>query len=72
LDREETTTVDNLEDDDCTSQEDHEDDEGAPDEKEIWKVTDVTEETSKRLRVRRWICMTNSWRWWGGPSQRMT
>ena len=42
--REETGTVGSLDDDDSTAQENHEDDEGAADEREIWQVTDVTEE----------------------------
>jgi hypothetical protein len=33
--REGTSTVGNLDDDDSTGQEDHEDDEGGPDEREI-------------------------------------
>ena len=48
--REETVTVDSVDDDDFTSQEDHEDDEGAEAEREIWEVTDVTEEDFKTLR----------------------
>ena len=42
--REETVTVVNLHVDDSTGQEAQEDDEGAADEREIWQVTDVTEE----------------------------
>jgi hypothetical protein len=38
--REETGTVGSLDDDDSTAQENHEDDEGAADEREIWQVTD--------------------------------
>ena len=43
--REETVTVDNVDDDTSTTQKDQEDDEyGTADEREIWEVTDVTEE----------------------------
>ena len=42
--REETGTVANLHDDDSTGQEEQEDHEGSVDEREIWEVTDVTEE----------------------------
>ncbi len=43
--REETVNVDNVDDDTYTTQEDQEDDEyGTSDEREIWEVTDVTEE----------------------------
>ncbi len=42
--REETVTVVNLHTDNSTGQEAQEDDEGAADEREIWQVTDVTEE----------------------------
>ena len=42
--REEAGTVGNLHDDDSTGQEEQEDHEGAVDEREIWQVTDVTEE----------------------------
>ena len=40
----ETGTVDSLDDDDSASQEEQEDHEGASDEREICRVTDVTEE----------------------------
>jgi hypothetical protein len=59
-------------DEESAEEEDQQDDEGTADEtddREIRQVTDVTEEgTSKRLRLRRWIYMTNTWRWWGGRS----
>ena len=45
--REETGNVDSVDDDDSshsTAQEDHADDEGSASEREIWQVTDVTEE----------------------------
>jgi len=42
--REETVPVFNLHVDDSTGQEAQEDDEGTADEREIWQVTDVTEE----------------------------
>jgi hypothetical protein len=42
--REETVPVVNLHVDDSTGQEAQEDDEGTADEREIWQVTDVTEE----------------------------
>ena len=42
--REEAGTVGNLHDDDSTGQEEQEDHEGSVDEREIWEVTDVTEE----------------------------
>ena len=42
--REEAGTVGNLHDDDSTGQEEQEDHEGDADEREIWQVTDVTEE----------------------------
>jgi hypothetical protein len=44
---------------------DKEDDEGAADERDIWEVAHVahvTRKTSKPLRVRRRIYMTNLWR----------
>ncbi len=41
--KEETVTVGSLDDEESTPQEDQEDDEGT-DEREIWQVTDVTEE----------------------------
>ncbi len=64
--REETVTVGSLHDEESTTQEDQEDDEGAADEREVWQVTDVTEEDFETTEVRRWIFMTNSWRWRGG------
>jgi hypothetical protein len=60
--REETVTVDSVDDDDSTAQEDHEDDEGAVTEREIWQVTDVTEEdfeTTEGEAVD--VYRTNSW-----------
>ena len=42
--REEAGTVGHLHDDDSTGQEEEEDHEGSVDEREIWEVTDVTEE----------------------------
>ena len=57
--REETVTVDIVDDDDSTAQEDHEDD---ATEREIWQVTDVTEEdfeTTEGEEVD--VYRTNSW-----------
>jgi hypothetical protein len=57
--REETVTVDNVDDDDSTPQEDHEDDEGVETEREIWQVTDVTEEDFENPRNRRILCRSH-------------
>jgi len=72
--REDAGTVGNLHDDDSTGQEEQEDHEGSVDEREIWEVTDVTEEDFEMTEGETvdLYDKNSSWRWWGGPSQTMT